>query len=46
LINVTSDGVLLKKDGDEKKKQKGKSFGKEVFKGGLELLSYDSASLH
>ena len=44
LINVTADGLIEK---DKKRRpEKEESFFKQVFKGGLKLLSYDSSSLH
>lgn len=45
MVNVTADGVLLDK-GPKSKKEKQGSFLSHVFKGGLDLLSYDSSSLH
>ena len=44
LINVTADGLLEKDKRDKTKKEEG--FFKQVFSGGLKLLSYDSSSLH
>lgn len=45
MVNVTADGVLLDK-GPKSKKKENSSFFSHVFKGGLDLLSYDSSSLH